>query len=683
MAKKRAVSVTAVAATPKAKKQRVKRKEPSRVYCFPCRMEAGKEVIEQTMFECNRYRNRLAAIERKRRDDREAINRTMSPELAEIMVPLDQLQLEHDDLDFRVKRLKHQTRSSARTEAAEMRAQMRRLKQEMLPLRARRKACLEWLRENHPELKEQRQAVSDAAKEERKRARGESKLYTGNYHQVERAVGSWGKSARYPQYRRYRGDGCIGTQIQGKPWQTIKGLSVEDAFAGKDTRLRMEYIDCPITAKSPRKPGSLRNREVWVRAHVRVGSDAKHKPLWATVVFNLSRPFPRDCVFTWAYVRRERTGTLLRWALLLTIARASFPHEDAATTGVCAVDIGWRKMDDGGVRVGYFYAPSPVDANKISPVLAPALHLHEDGCGGELRLPSRLVETARHCELVIGTRDMLFNSMRDVLADWVEARPYRPELLGDFIAAQRDNLRTVKPHRTRLLEYIRRRVEHLEGLGDHWPGAAPILPQEIRRRLCCRAGERPADVAPAAPLTLRRWQGSSRLESLYHFWSRNRFAGDHAIFAVLTAWFEQSNHLADIIFNGRRRVLLYRRDIYRNFAAFLRRNYLTVTLEDIDWRVFMRKVPESKEEQDNPTPRRWYARLASPGRLSAILRQHTASHCDVAPEFTTMDCHACGFCNHFDKEKELRHTCDGCGLEWDQDWNAAQTIYQRGRLVMG
>lgn len=173
---------------------------------------------------------------------------------------------------------------------------------------------------------------------------------------------------------------------------------------------------------------------------------------------------------------------------------------------------------------------------------------------------------------------------------------------------------------------------------------------------------------------LHQWRSAARLAALTIHWREHRFDGD-TIYEALEAWRKQDRHLYEWQEHQRSKAIRWRDDLYRNFAADLRRRYHTAHIEDCNWQqVQKRSEPEDEESQAGA---REYMRVASVGRLLQLIGESMA---EVVPEpsaYTTQTCHACGELTPFDAASELRHTCDKCGVSWDQDLNAARNLLQR------
>ena len=145
--------------------------------------------------------------------------------------------------------------------------------------------------------------------------------------------------------------------------------------------------------------------------------------------------------------------------------------------------------------------------------------------------------------------------------------------------------------------------------------------------------------------------------------------------ADLQAWHAQDVHLWQYADGTVRRAVNMRKRLYRMFAADMRKRYAKIAVEDCDWRKLARNKPADKNEFD---PSKRYMRIASIGMLRQLLVQAGAVPNDGA--YTTTTCHVCGSIEEWDAAKELRHRCERCGAEWDQDYNAAVNLKRMAEL---
>jgi hypothetical protein len=170
---------------------------------------------------------------------------------------------------------------------------------------------------------------------------------------------------------------------------------------------------------------------------------------------------------------------------------------------------------------------------------------------------------------------------------------------------------------------------------------------------------------------LPQWRSSERLAAMVRNWREHRFDGDGDIFSAMEAWRKQDRHLHDWQDHQHRKIVRRRDDLYRKFAAELSRRYRAAVIEGTDWKA-MRAVPKPDEEADYAA--RVYARIASPGRFSELIRERFAVTHYADPAFTTKRCNGCGTVDEFDAAALVEHTCSGCGVTWDQDRNAALNL---------
>jgi hypothetical protein len=154
------------------------------------------------------------------------------------------------------------------------------------------------------------------------------------------------------------------------------------------------------------RTGYRGRRRVLPRVRLRIGSDARRNPIWLEMPFVLDRPLPPEAEVTGAQIVRTRVGVHWRYRLCIT-TRLPDPAPAPATLPRIAVDIGWRRMEDGTLRVGYAVA--------------------ENGWSMDIRCPERTITDIARVEEVRAGRDRDFAAAQDRLATWIEAQPTLPE----------------------------------------------------------------------------------------------------------------------------------------------------------------------------------------------------------------------------------------------------------------
>jgi len=193
-------------------------------------------------------------------------------------------------------------------------------------------------------------AAFDAANEEAKLQRRASRaicgVYWGTYLQIEAAVDQAAKETslffkgkpRDPRFRRWGGSVMVATQLQG-------GLLALSALACDDSRLQIEMAEL---GPGPHSRRQLKLRKGTLR--LRVGSDGR-SPIWAEWPLQMHRPLPENGVIKWAKVIRRMVSDRDKWELQLTVEIS--PEQPCHGEGTVAVDLGWRRKEDGTIRVGY------------------------------------------------------------------------------------------------------------------------------------------------------------------------------------------------------------------------------------------------------------------------------------------------------------------------------------------
>jgi hypothetical protein len=179
----------------------------------------------------------------------------------------------------------------------------------------------------------------------------------------------------------------------------------------------------------------------------------------------------------------------------------------------------------------------------------------------------------------------------------------------------------------------------------------------------------------AMTATIAQWQNPRRLVGLVLHWRDNRFKGD-TMFETMEEWRKQDKHLYDWACQQRRGEERWRQDMYRNIAAQLARAYRVAVIEATDWTVFC-KNPKAEKDDGSAAVHRWHQRIAAVSYLNLALKNRFTAAEAAPPEYITLGCHQCGGICQFDAAKSLRHQCEHCGAEWDQDHNAAVNLLHR------
>jgi hypothetical protein len=171
---------------------------------------------------------------------------------------------------------------------------------------------------------------------------------------------------------------------------------------------------------------------------------------------------------------------------------------------------------------------------------------------------------------------------------------------------------------------------------------------------------------------LAQWRSKVKLLQLLDKWQRH--AGDGEIYEALVAWRRKELHLCRWETDQREKWGRWRKDFYRCFWARLRREYRRAVVENLNVSQMRRKAGPEEERDGGLIP---YRNFASVGLLLSLATMDLVKR---PAEYTTVTCHKCGKVCDWDKA-ELRHTCEHCGADWDQDANACRNLLASGEVV--
>ena len=133
-------------------------------------------------------------------------------------------------------------------------------------------------------------------------------------------------------------------------------------------------------------------------------------------------------------------------------------------------------------------------------------------------------------------------------------------------------------------------------------------------------------------------------------------------------WARRDRHLYQWERDEYASVLRARREIYRLWSRGLASRYDSVVIEAFDMRAVVMRVPGGSETEIPAA--RHYRFLVAPHALREEIKSVFGKSCEVLkPAKRTLTCHACGALCKWDKARELRHACERCGADWDQDAN--------------
>ena len=355
----------------------------------------GPRVHEQ-MWKAHLYRNDLVQIERGRRDAvRAVLSRYGDLAVLEQTCVTAQEVLRAAQHAARAERVT----TSSRRNTAEVADAVTRAKAAVSTARARVTATRKAARTDGAAVHELA-VIEERAGELRRAARALAAsrgLYWGTYQLVEDAMQQSARAPLYdglepqnPRFHRFEGEGQVSAQIMG-------GLATDAVTSteSRDTRVRLEHV-------ADRRPG----RDVFRLLHLRVGSNPDRSPIFATFPLKLHRPLPPGTIKR-VTVDLKRRGPKPEWSVLFTLEvpegdllpRGAHDRVEKCGRGAIAIDLGWRRLPTGELRVATTF-----DGERSS----------------ELRLSEYTMESFQKVDGLIAIRDRLFlsavSAIRDVRA---------------------------------------------------------------------------------------------------------------------------------------------------------------------------------------------------------------------------------------------------------------------------
>lgn len=355
-------------------------------------IEGLSAIIQQFRF-AHQFRNKLCEIELQRREKTDAAIRAHSPELADLEIKIEQQSEKAAELAAEIKARNADQRK--RTHTAEDRAKLAELRRELSASRSRRK-----------ELRSQIFAgnardhllspIDTSANAAIKLAYNDSPLYWGTKGIVNQAAKSMRKGSP-PKFLPWTGGkriadddvtadipriGHIAVQLQGG--QTIaQTLEASNVF-----RIEMTGV-------------KTRGGEIAI-ARFRVGSNPNGSPIMARIPICVHRMPPLSANVKWAHLLFEMVGDVPRWKIMLALQwPEAHDRPDAANHGKVGINLGWRHLPDGSLRIASWAG--------------------DDGNFGQLVLPLKQVQALDYLDNLKSIQDTLFNESRQRLIDWLES----------------------------------------------------------------------------------------------------------------------------------------------------------------------------------------------------------------------------------------------------------------------
>lgn len=364
---------------------------------------------------------------------------------------------------------------------------------------------------------------------------------------------------------------------------------------------------------------------------IRVGK-AEVGPAYLTVPITLHRPIPPEGDITQIQVTRRRIGTHYRISVAFTVRLPEVVASESP--GMVALDLGWRSMPGGSLRVAMWRGVAPHAPVSFPEWMRSWVRTNADGTSGEIVLPADWSSESEKMHKIRSLRDDKLNGLKSEIVSWL--------------------------------------ASHIDGaaaLAETWG----IAHTGAQRPLW----QQPGDVT--------QWRSPGRFAALILHWRNHRQDDDADIFARSEAWRRQDRHLYEYEANTSAQLVARRREAYRNIAHCLVTTYGHVVVEDMSIPEVTAKEHRAEESDSHQADAaRAHARNAAPGTLRHAIKQAVAStgtgFTSVSPAGTTRVHAACDTWLDQDAAAQITMWCPVCETSFDQDANAAQNLL---RLATG
>lgn len=325
---------------------------------------ANEALVREQFWKAHQYQNDLIAIERAKRERYRHVRDSIAdfPEL-EKKLRVASERLEQLEATAAEQRQVDRTRTTDR-ELAKSIKQAKNDRRDAYKALVEAKKSLKndpAMKRENDELKKKASQLAKSARELYSRYNG---LYSGTYQRVEKAH-QQARKAPHLKFARWRDKKRHGIRVEQPP----SGFSVEEIFDGSNSKIR-------ITSKPRmRKSGTYSTDEY--ELSFRVASNGYGgSPVWATFPMKYHKPLPVGSRIKEAVVTCERFRQREEWNIIFTVEESDRVRE--SIKGTIAIDVGWRQMPDGSLRVATLFDGSKIEEVRLSPTTIAAIHKAED-----------------------------------------------------------------------------------------------------------------------------------------------------------------------------------------------------------------------------------------------------------------------------------------------------------------
>lgn len=588
-------------------KKRVRKKgEPSRIFSFGAfQPTENLDLVIQQMKLAHNYRNALAKRELERREQVEAALRVVDPGIVVIDGELDTARKSYNDARdmYRTGNQKARERRDAPDEKmrlAQFKAVVVSFEKKLGAARAKAFKDSRWESLESPIRQWERGETAKIRTDFRSQG-----LYAGTLDKVADEMRATRRGPP-PRIRPWIGDGKISVQIHAK--MPLSGEDLLTTTEDEDTRIRLTIARRPGAAANSKRG----DRKLAGTCMLRVGS-LRAKPVWTKFEFVCHRELPADKQIKWVRLFRRRVGVTFRWEVQFTVSGRDWTRPDTKdAVGKVGLDIGWRVMEDGRLRV--------------------AVWTGDDGKTGELALQPGWLKEYRKTEHIHSIRDRDFNAAKAELVSWI-SRTTVPSWLSE---ATETIARWKAPRRLARLV--------IEWRGNRFDGDSAMF----ERLEECRTGK---EKEPAIA-----WRQRDKHLLLYESNLREQLQANRLdLYRCFVANLRKTYAVA--VIEGRSSS-----EVSPDHAMDLR-PFHELPADEEPAGALGEKGSRAKE----------HVRDAACSILRRLLKESmTVLETKPAPN-TTRACHICDSIQDWDQAM-LVHVCTECGAKWDQDVNASENL---------
>ncbi len=653
---------------------------PTLVYSYgvPSLSPEHAKIVGDQIFLASRYRNRLVEIERARRAAFRSIVGGLSPKLGTLQTEHEAMHAKYleqrralcnvsksdrdsSPLAAKVRELAEKRDAIYRDLHAERRAvltahvtpareEMARLKKEQTEELKKKQGKVgpHTLRKITAAVRKEMRADSrwsdawkaidtanGAAEDQWKLARSKAGLFHATYAAVDdAAMRSFADSQFDPRFTTFDHTGKVGAQIRG-------ASMVADVLAENRPNAQLAInVTHALT----------RGRQL-ATMHLLLGLDRETgERVYIDVPFLMHRTLPDQATIKWVYLKVDRVGLRTTYELQFTIEVAR--ERVVPKTGLVAINLGWRRMPDGGIRIAT---------------------VHDGKVESDVRLPAGLWDDIQRAERILGHADDHFNAARTVARDWLRSLPAsdRKAVEGAMghvklaaIAQWRAHSKLAKLTRVALSQFFGAETP-VSDLWHRWRQERIPKPERT---------------------PWSRWHGArldlfASVEELSAWFLSKGCSRAQIVPLYLEWWRRKDAHLIDMARGTQRRVRFTRRDVYRVTARRLADHYQSVAVEAWD---MSRTAKLPLPERDSRVPQEERASGLRQFVGVSILAQAIklafggARVMAVPPQDISRIHAGCGGALSNSLRSSEVH-CGECGRMVDQDVNAARAMWLRAK----